>query len=214
MARKQSEGPRAPKLLRVGVAAHELGLHPFTVRRWIKQGKIQAVRVGLEARIPRTEIERLVGKADERLLVLYGRVSGQGQRDDLETQLARLEQWAKTERPGIRAVALSDIGSGLSTTRRQLARLLKMVCEDRVGEVAITSADRLTRFGQDYLERLFESFGVRLTILEPEEEKTPEQELTQDLLTLIASFSGRLYGMRSHKQKELLQCAEAVINNP
>ncbi len=214
MARKKSEGPREPKLLRVGVAAHELGLHPFTVRRWIKQGKIQAVRVGLEARIPRIEIERLIGKADERLLVLYGRVSGQVQRDDLETQLARLERWAKTERPGIQAVVLSDIGSGLSTTRRQLARLLKMVCEDRVGEVAITYADRLTRFGQDYLELLFESFGVRLTILEPEEEKTPEQELTQDLLTLIASFSGRLYGMRSHKQKELLQCAEAVINNP
>jgi putative resolvase len=214
MARKKSEGSREPKLLRVGVAAHELGLHPFTVRRWIKQGKIQAVRVGLEARIPRTEIERLVGKTDQRLLVLYGRVSGQGQRDDLETQLARLERWAKTERPEIRAVVLSDIGSGLSTTRRQLARLLKMVCEDRVGEVAITYADRLTRFGQDYLELLFESFGVRLTILDPEEEKTPEQELTQDLLTLIASFSGRLYGMRSHKQKELLQCAEAVINNP
>ena len=63
-------------------------------------------------------------------------------------------------------------------------------------------------------KRVTDSFGVRLTILEPEEEKTPEQELTQDLLTLIASFSGRLYGMRSHKQKELLQCAEAVINNP
>ena len=46
------------------------------------------------------------------------------------------------------------------------------------------------------------------------EEKTPEQELTDDLLALIASFSGRLYGMRSHKQKELLQCAQAVINNP
>jgi excisionase family DNA binding protein len=214
MARKKSESLREPKLLRVGVAAHELGLHPFTVRRWIKQGKIQAVRVGLEARIPRTEIERLVGKTDERLLILYGRVSGQGQRDDLATQVARLEQWAKTERSGIPSVVLSDIGSGLSTTRRQLARLLKMVCEDRVGEVAITSADRLTRFGQDYLELLFESFGVRLTILEPENEQTPEQELTQDLLTLIASFSGRLYGLRSQKQKELLQCAEAVINNP
>jgi len=111
-------------------------------------------------------------------------------------------------------VVLSDIGSGLSTTRRQLARLLKMVCEDRVGEVALTSADRFTRFGQDYLELLFESFGVRLTILEPAEEKTPEQELNRDLLTLIASFSGRLYGMRSHKRKELLQCAEAVINKP
>src|SRR5258708_13165563 len=214
MARKKSECHRYPNLLRVEVAAHELGLHPFTVRRWIKRGKIQAVRVGLEARIPRTEIERLVGKADERLLGLYGRVSGQGQRDDLEPQLARVEQWDKTERRGIRAVVLSDIGSGLSTTRRQLARLLKMVCEDRVGEVAITYADRLTRFGQDYLELLFESFGVRLTILELEEEKTPEQELTQDLLTLIASFSGRLYGMRAHKQKQLLHCAKPLITNP
>jgi predicted site-specific integrase-resolvase len=61
---------------------------------------------------------------------------------------------------------------------------------------------------------LFESFSVTLTILEPGEDKTPEQELTDDLLALIASFSGRLYGMRSHKQKELLQCAQAVINNP
>ncbi len=39
---------------------------------------------------------------------------------------------------------LSDIGSGLSTSRKQLTRLLEMVCEDRVGEVAIMYADRLT----------------------------------------------------------------------
>ena len=140
------------------------------------------------------------------LLVLYGRVSGAGQRDDLARQLAHREQWAKEARPNQPRVVLSDIGSGLSTTRKQLAWLLKMVCEDRVGEIAITSADRLPRFGQDYVHLLFESFGVRLTILEPEEEKTPEQEITQDLLTLIASFSGRLYGMRSHKQ--LAQLAE------
>ena len=214
MARKKSEGSREPKLLRVGVAAHELGLHPFTVRRWIKLGKIQAVRIGLEARIPRSEIERLVGKTDERLLVLYGRVSGQGQREELETQLAWLEQWAKTERSGVPTVVFSDIGSGLKPTRKQLTRLLKMVCEDRVGEIAVTYGDRLTRFGQEYLETLFDSFSVTLTILEPDEAKTPEQELTDDLLALMASFSGRLYGIGSHKQKELLKCAQAVISNP
>lgn len=214
MARKKAEGNPAPKLLRVHVAAYELGLHPFTVRRWIKQGKIQAVKVGLEARIPRSEIERLVGKTDERLLVLYARVSGQGQREDLATQVARLEQWAKESRPSVRSMVLSDLGSGLSTGRKQLTRLLKMVCEDRIGEVAITYADRLTRFGQDYLACLFDSFGVTLTILEPEEDKTPAQELTEDLLTVIASFSGRLYGMRSHKQKELLKCTQAVITSP
>ena len=203
-----------PKLLRVSRAAHELGLHPLTVRKWIKAGKIAAIRVGNEARIPRSEIERLVGKTDKRLLILYGRVSGQGQREDLDIQLQRLQAWAAAERKGQETLALSDIGSGLGATRRQLQRLLKLVCEDQVGEVAITYEDRLTRFGQEYLETLFACFGVTLTVLEQGEEKMPEQELTDDLLTLIASFSGRLYGMRSHQQKELLKCAQAVINNP
>jgi putative resolvase len=203
-----------PKLLRVSKAAHELGLHPFTVRKWIKQGKIHAVWVGQEARVPRSEIERLVGKSDGRLLVLYGRVSGQGQIHDLDTQLARLQAWSKAERAGKTPLILSDIGSGLKASRKQMNRLLKLVIEDQVAEIAVTYADRLTRFGQEYLQVLFDSFGVTFTVLELGEDKTPEQELTDDLLALIASFSGRLYGMRSHKQKELLKCAQAVINNP
>jgi excisionase family DNA binding protein len=166
-----------PKLLRVSRAAHELGLHPLTVRKWIKAGKIAAIRVGNEARIPRSEIDRLVGKTDERWLILYGRVSGHGQKEDLDLQLQRLQAWAATERKGRATLVLADIGSGLSASRRQLQRLLKLVCEEKVGEVAITYEDRLTRFGQEYLETLFACFGVTLTVLEPGEEKTPEQEL-------------------------------------
>jgi len=205
---------QAQKLFRVGAAAHELGLHPMTVRRWIKAGRIHVVQVGREMRIPRSEIERMVGGSDERLLVLYGRVSGHGQKDDLETQVDRLQTWAKTERRGQATLVLSDIGSGLKASRRHLQRLLKLVCEDKVAEVTITYEDRLTRFGQEFLETLFSCFGVRLTVLDPGGEKTPEQELTDDLLALIASFSGRLYGMRSHRQKELLQCAQAVLTSP
>lgn len=203
-----------PKLLRISKAAHELGLHPFTVRKWIKAGKIQAIRVGNEARVPRSEIERLAGKTDGRLIVLYGRVSGQGQKSDLETQLARLSTWAQTARAGKVTLMLSDIGSGLSATRRQLQRLLRLVQADQVAEIVVTYPDRLTRFGQEYLQVLFDSFGVTLTVLDPSGDKTAEQELTDDMLALLASFSGRLYGMRSHKQKELLKCAQAVINNP
>ncbi|HEX6482210.1 MAG TPA: IS607 family transposase [Ktedonobacteraceae bacterium] len=202
------------KLFRVGAAAHELGLHPMTVRRWIKAGRIQVVQVGREMRIPRSEIERMVGSVDGRLLVLYGRVSGRGQQDDLETQLERLQAWASSERRGMETLILSDIGSGLKAGRKQLQRLLSLVCEDKVAEIAITYEDRLTRFGQEFLETLFSCFGVKLTVLDPGEGKTPEQELTADLLALIASFSGRLYGMRSHKQKELLKCAQAVITSP
>jgi putative resolvase len=202
---------REPKLLRLSVAAHELDLHPITVRRWIKAGRIQAVPMGREVRIPRTEVQRLVGKVDGRLLVLDGRVSGHGQQDALDIQLKRLQAWAKTVRNGVETLVLSDIGSGLKASRRQLQRLLKLVCEDKVGEIAITDEDRLTRFGQEYLPILFACFGVTLTILEPGEERTPEQELTDDLLSLIASFSGRLYGLRSHKQQALVACAKQVM---
>src|SRR6266436_8434204 len=131
-----------------------------------------------------------------------------------------LVHWLRLPMPSRRAssgpsigLVLWDIGSGLKATRRQLQRLLKLVREDQVAEIVVTYPDRLTRFGQEYLQVLFDSFGVTLTILEPGEDKTGEQELTDDLLALIASFSGRLYGMRSHKQKELLKCAQAVINN-
>lgn len=202
---------REPKLLRISAAAHELGLHPITVRRWIKAGRIQVVPMGREVRIPRTEVERLVGKLDGRLLILYARVSRHGQKADLETQMARLQTWAQTERRGQEQLLLFDIGSGLKAGRRHLQRLLKLVCEDKVGEVAITYEDRLTRFGQEYLETLFACFGVTLTVLEPGKEKTPEQELTDDLLALIASFASRLYGMRSLKQQALVECAKQVL---
>ena len=202
------------KLFRVGAAAHELGLHPMTVQRWIKAGRLQVVQVGREVHVPRSEIERIVGTGDGRLLVLYGRVSGRGQQDDLNTQLERLQARASSERKGVETLVLAEIGSGLKADRRQLQRLLKLVCEDRVAEIAITSEDRLTRFGQDFLETLFSYFGVTLTVLDPGVEKTPEQELTVDLLALIASFAGRLYGMCFHKQKELVKCAQAVITSP
>jgi putative resolvase len=202
-----------PKLLRVSVAARELGLHPTTVRRWLEQGKLASVQVGREARIPRSEIERLVGTLSRRLIV-YGRVSGHDQKTDLERQMERLAVWAKAERQGQDPLVLSDVGSGLSTTRPGLARLISLVQEGQVNEVVVTFPDRLTRFGFEYFERWFAGYGTRITALEVRDEQTPEQELAQDLLTIIASFAGKLYGRRSHKQKELVQCAEHVLSNP
>src|SRR5262249_40192909 len=97
------------KLFRLSQAAHELGLHPMTVRRWIKAGRIQVIQVGREVRIPRTEIEKIVGTLDGRLVVLYARVSGHGQKADLDTQIERLQAWAATERKGAELLVLSDI---------------------------------------------------------------------------------------------------------
>jgi putative resolvase len=113
---------QAQKLFRVGAAAYELGLHPMTVRRWITAGRMYVVQMGRAMRIPRTEIERLVGQSAGRQLVLYGCVSGHDQANDLATQLERLQTWAETERKGVETLVLADSGSGAN--RRHVLRLL------------------------------------------------------------------------------------------
>lgn len=145
------------------------------------------------------------------MIVLYARVSGHDQKEDLQRQVQQLEQWAFVARTGQRTLTLTDIGSGLDTERKNLQRLLTLVQDYQVAEVVVTFSDRLTRFGLSYLRSLFSGYGVTLTVLHPDDEKTPEQELTQDLLALIASFAGRMSGLRSRKQKALLACAKQVL---
>lgn len=199
------------RLLRSGEVAKRLGLHPLTVRRWVKEGKIAAIPIGREARIPITEVERLLGEQRAGLIVLYGRASGHDHKEELQRQVQQLEQWALLARTGQKTLILTDIGSGLNTERKNLHRLLALVQDYQVAEVVVTFSDRLTRFGLTYLQALFSGYGVTLTVLHPDEDTTPEEELTQDLLALIASFAGRLYGLRSRRQKALLDCAKQVL---
>jgi putative resolvase len=204
---------RSPGLVRVGVAARYLGLHPMTVRRWIDAGKIHAVQIGREARIPMTEIERLLGEQPSGTVVLYGRVSGHGQKDDLARQIEVLRRWATQERPGRDIAVISDIGSGLNARRKGLQRLLQQAQERRIVEVVVTYRDRLSRFGVDYLEALFLTCSVRLTVLNEAQEREPEQELVDDLIALVASFAGRLYGQRSQESRELVSCVKTKVKS-
>jgi putative resolvase len=199
------------RLLRSGEVAKRLGLHPLTVRRWVKEGKIAAVPIGREARIPITEVERLLGEQRAGVIVLYGRVSGHAQKEDLQRQVQQLEQWALVARTGQPTMTLTDIGSGLNTERKSLQRLLTLVQDYQVAEVVVTFSDRLTRFGLSYLRTLFSGYGVTLTVLHADEDKTLEQEFADDLVAIIASFAGRLYGLRSRKKAALLECAKQVL---
>ena len=197
--------------MRSGEVAKRLGLHPLTVRRWVKEGKIAAIPIGREARIPITEVERLLGEQRAGIIVLYGRVSGYEHKEDLQRQVQQLEQWALVARTGQKTMTLTDRRSGLITERKGLQKLLALVQDYQVAEVVVTFSDRLTRFGLSYLQTLFSGYGVTLTILHSDEEQTPEQELTADLLAIIASFAGRLYGVRSRKQQALVACAKQVL---
>lgn len=77
-----------------------------------------------------------------------------------------------------------------------------MVCNNEVNNVYITYKDRLTRFGYRYLETVFSAHGVQIIIVKDElVSKTVQEELVEDMMSLIASFSGKLYGLRSRKDR-------------
>jgi len=61
----------------------------------------------------------------------------------------------------------------------------------------------LTRFGFHYLEAAFRSVGTEIiAVRDMESEKSVQEELVEDMMALIASFSGKLYGLRSGKRKK------------
>jgi putative resolvase len=182
-----------------------LGLHPRTIQKWDKQGKIRVVRtLGGRRRIPESEIRRLQGEKGIRSVIGYARVSSNTQKDDLERQVEYLRQ------RGVQEV-ITDVGSGLNEKRRGFLRLLDRVLHNEVDKVVILYEDRLTRFGFDTLKKVFEAHGTTIEVLNQTDAKPPQQELVEDLITIISRFSGKLYGMRSRKQKEVVKRAKELF---
>jgi len=86
-----------------------------------------------------------------------------------------------------------------------LLKLFDHVVNKQVDAVVATYKDRLTRFGFEYLDYFFKQYGVRIEVVYGEEPKDAYQELVEDLLAIVTSFAGKLYGMRSHRKKKLVQ---------
>ncbi|MEZ0394087.1 MAG: IS607 family transposase [Desulfurococcaceae archaeon] len=194
------------KLLRPKDVCERLGISYTTLRRWIQSGYIKAVRtVGGKYRIPENEVRRVLeNRAREVRAVVYARVSSHDQREDLERQIKYLTEYCVSK--GYKVVdILTDIASGLKTDRKGLKKLFDYAASKQVDVVVITYRDRLTRFGFEYLENFFNIFGTKIEIVFGEEPKDAYQELVEDLLEIVTSFAGKLYGMRSHKKKKLVE---------
>jgi predicted site-specific integrase-resolvase len=100
---------------------------------------------------------------------------------------------------------LSDVTSGLKTDRRGLLKLFNYVVNKQVDVIVITYKDRLTRFGFEFLEYFFKQYGVGIEVVFGEEPKDAYQELVEDLIEIVTSFAGKLYGLRSRKKKKLVE---------
>jgi predicted site-specific integrase-resolvase len=76
------------------------------------------------------------------------------------------------------------------------------VAKGKVSEVIITYKDRLTRFGFEYLGDYFSQFGVKIISLNNKTEQSIQQEMIDDLIAIVTSFSGRIHGQRAHKNRK------------
>jgi len=199
-------------LYSISPAALLLGVSVTTIRRWHRAGKIRCFRtVGGHRRFALSEIRRvLLGKKRrERRMrkknkaLVYARVSSHDQKDDLVRQQEKLEKYCKSNNLNNVSV-YRDIASGLNGKRKGLLKLLKHISTGEINYLIITYRDRLTRFGFSYLETFCQHFGTTvLAIAEKEkQDKTMEQELAEDLVAIISSFSGRMHGMRSSKRRK------------
>ena len=193
-------------------ASKLLGVTVRTIQRWDKAGKIRCVRtLGGKRRVPESEIKRILGIHEKRKIIGYARVSSHSQKDDLERQIELIRRYA--EERGWEIEILKDISSGLKEDRRNFQKLLKMVMDKEISKVVIAYPDRLARFGFKTLEQFFKSYGTEIVVIN-REEKTPQEELVEDLITIISHFAGKLYGMRSRKYKKVVEGAKMLIRDP
>ncbi|MGY2894450.1 putative site-specific integrase-resolvase [Deinococcus sp. UYEF24] len=140
--------------------------------------------------------------AKPRVEAWYTRVSGStGQESSFDTQ----EQELRSTSSGALYRVYRDQASGLNERRAELTRLLKDAADGHFTVVRVTHKDRLSRFGVLYLEQLLAMSEVKLEVVNERSSFSGHEELMQDFMSLLASFAGRFYRLRSrdHQQKLL-----------
>ena len=196
------------QLVTVSEAAKQLGVTKKTLQNWDRSGKLVALRtVGNHRRYRQSDIVRLQGLELEKInpnrVCVYCRISSQDkeQQGDLDRQKAKLLEYC-VEREYKVEKLLFDVCSGMTAGRPKLKQLFKMVSERRVNRVVIEYKDRLAWFMFEVFEAFFSSHGVEIECVEEVFPKCFENELTSDILSLLNSFSSRVYGNRRKKNEE------------
>lgn len=198
--------------IRTGELAGLLGVNSDTVRRYVQKGLIPYhTTPGGHLFFTKEDVKTILGEkqsAPEETWAYYVR-SSSGNKTSLDRQVDELA--AHYPAP---EYVLKDSASGLNENRKGLKRLFSLVREEKVTDIAVTNKDRLTRFGANYILELLNEKSVKLHYLHEVENKTVEQELLQDFMSLVASFSGKFYKMRSKEnQAKLLKLATTEVES-
>lgn len=180
--------------------AELIGVSVKTLQRWDNDGILIAKRNPKNRRYYTHEqlMEYLnISKTTDKI-VIYSRVSTSNQKQDLENQIEFLKQFANA-RGMIVSDVYTDIGSGLNYNRKMWNKLIKECMEGKVKTIIISNKDRFIRFGFDWYESLLKDYGTNIIIVN-NESMSPQEEMIQDLVSIIHMFSCKVYGLRKYKK--------------
>lgn len=179
------------KFVKPNEAVRTLGVCHRTLRRWEAEGKINTIRTPAGQR--RYDIEKFVKEESEegrrRATVIYARVSTRPQQSDLNRQVERLSAIYPS------AEVVKEVGGGLNLRRKGLIALLGRVLRGDIKTIVVAHKDRLARFGFDIIEWMCKEFDCEIVVLN-QDSLSPHQELVQDIVAILHSFSSRLYSLR------------------
>ena len=187
-------------MLKPKEVCQKLGISYRTLQSYVKKGYIKPVILQSgKWRFKEEDVERLMGIVRKRKVVLYARVSSNTQKDDLINQVKYLEENVKDYDQ-----VITDVGSSLNMKRKGFIKLLRMILNNEVSKVVVAYPDILVRFGFEIIEEACKAHNCEIVVLN-KEDKTPEQELIEDLISILVSFSEKLQGMRKEKVKKCVE---------
>lgn len=189
-------------MYRVSEFAERIGRSASTVRRWEREGRITPRRTPTGQRyFDDIDVRRVLQPGyDERsrTTVVYCRVSSPNQKDDLNSQVQAMEQFCLA-----RGLAVdewvTEVGGGMNLQRKKFLRVMDAIERGEVSTLVVAHKDRLARFGFDYLEHAANRNDCTIVVAN-QESLSPENELVQDLLAIVHTFSCRLYGLRRYEK--------------
>ena len=138
----------------------------------------------------------------DKSVCIYARVSTPKQKADLENQIKFLRQYLVSKGLNPEYV-YSDIASGMNEDRKGLNEMMSDIISGKISKVVISHKDRLTRFGFGYLKTIFSRYNTEIEIVNLEDEKSFQDELSEDLIVTIHHFSMKFHGKRKNKCSEL-----------
>ena len=171
-----------------------------TLTKYIKENKIKVDSVINGQYVYNDEsVYSLIGLKKEkqnRLNVIYARVSNPPKKY-LDEQLKRLINFCSEK--GITVdKEYFDIKSGMNFERDQFKDLIQEIVKGNIELIVIENKDRLCRFGFDLFNEFCKYFKTKIIVVNELSEKNFEQELTEDLISIIHYFSMKSY---SHRRK-------------